>query len=124
MIFNLVPLHQVYAQALFCMRFHLSQYITRITIVEVVRPPTKAGIYTPDYIFQWYRCVFPCCQLCYTVFDSRKRFRRRADMRIIFARLQSLTHPDFKPQEVETFLFGIDNVCFSLISEQSNLLTN
>jgi hypothetical protein len=36
-------------------------------------------------------------------------------MRKTFARLQSLAHPDFKPQEVETFLFGTDHAGLSLV---------
>ena len=70
--------------------------------MEVVRPPAKSGVHASDNIFQRYRRAFPRGQLRYTIFDFRKRFRCRADMRKVFARLPTLAHPDCKTQEVET----------------------
>lgn len=48
-ILDLVALHQVRAQALFCMVPHLVQHLAGIAIVEVVRPPAKGGVHAPDY---------------------------------------------------------------------------
>src|SRR5713226_6768876 len=100
------------------MRPHLFQYATGVAIVEVVHPPAKAGVHTSDNVLNGYRCAFPCGQLRYTVFDFRKRFRCRAYMLIAFARLPTLAHPDFKTQEIEAFLSGINNVGLSLVKRE------
>ena len=117
-ILDLVALHQMCSQALFCMRPHLFQYSTGIAIMEVVRPPAKGGVHAPDNILQRYRCALPCGPLRYTLFDFRKRVRCRADMPITFARLPALAHPDCKPQEIETFLSGINNAGLALVKRE------
>ena len=114
-ILDLMALHQMCSQALFCVRSHLAQYITGIAIVEVVRPPAKGGVHAPDYILQWYRCALSCGQLRYTFFNFRKGFRCRADMRIALPRPPTLAHPYFKTQEDETFLPCINDVGLALV---------
>lgn len=44
-ILDLVPFHQVYAQAFFRMHLHLVQYLTGILVFKVVRPPAKGGVH-------------------------------------------------------------------------------
>src|SRR3972149_12172996 len=100
------------------MRLHLFQHTIGIAIVEVVRPSAKGGVHAPDNIFQRYWCAVSRRQLRYTFFDFRKGFRRRADMRITFARLQSLAHPDCKTQEVEAFLSGINDARLALVQRE------
>ena len=86
--------------------------------MEVVRPPAKGDVHAPDNIFQRYRCALSCGQLRYTLFDFRKRFRCRTGMRITFARLPSLAHPDCKTQEVEALLSGVNDASLGLVQRE------
>ena len=107
--------HQVRAQAFFGLRLYLVEYLAGISVVEVAYPPAKAGIHVPDYVGQRYWCESSIRLLLHTFFDFCKRFWGGADMRIAFARLPALAHPDCKTQEVKTFLSGINDAGLGLI---------
>lgn len=86
--------------------------------MEVPHPPAKAGVHVTDNIVQRYPREFPRSLLLDTHFDFRKRFRGRAYMRILFTRLPTRTHPDFKTQEGEAFFSGVNYVRLDLVKRE------
>ncbi len=117
-VLDLMPFHQMRAQAFFGMRPQLFHDIAGIAVMEVVRPPAEGGVHTADNIVQRNGCALPCSQLLDARLDFRKRFRRRTDLRITLARLPTLAHPDFKPQEGEAGLPCIDDVGLVLVERE------
>ena len=116
--FDLMTLHQMRSQALFRVRPHLAECVTGVTIVEVTHPPAQAGIHVSDDIIHRYRREFTTGQLLETCFDFCKGVFRRADMCKAFPRAPTLAHPDFKTQEVEAFLSGINTVGLGLVKRE------
>lgn len=117
-ILDLVPFHQVRAQAFFRMRLHLVQYLAGILVMKVVRPPAKGGVHASNNIFQWYRCTFTTGHLRYTLLDFCKRFGSRTYMRVAFARPPTLAHPYFKTQEDKAFLPCINDMGLALVKRE------
>lgn len=105
-------------QTFFRLRFHLAEHLAGVSVVEIAYPAAKTGIHIPHHVTQrdWRE---PSIRLLLDTFlDFRKRFWRRADMRITFARLPTLAHPDGKSQEVEAFLPGINDAGLALVQRE------
>ncbi len=118
---NLVPFHQMVPQAIFCMGFHLVEYLAEVPVVKVPYPATQAGVQVSHHIVQWYRRQSSIRLLIDAFLNFRKRFRCRGNMAIPSPCPPTLAHPDFKSRKVEAFFPCIHDAGLVLVQREFKL---